>query len=73
VLLDQDGPLQRALAELALRVVVGVLGRGGAALLLDADEHLAEQEALEILPRLAVPAHAHRPVQAQLAEPARAR
>ena len=68
VLLDQDGPFQRAPRELARRIAIRVLG-DCAFLLFDANQHFREQEALQFLPRLAVSADADRAVQAQFSEP----
>jgi len=50
VLLDEDGALQGAARRLAGPADVFPLSRACVLLLLDADEHLGEQEALELLP-----------------------
>ena len=62
VLLDQDGALQSTAGGLSLRSLRPVLiplWRCGAFLLLDADEHLGEEVALEFLPGLSILAHAN--------------
>lgn len=67
VLLDEDGALEGAFC-LGERGGGVPLGRRRRLLLLDADEHLGEEVALELLPRLAVLADADVAVEAQLAE-----
>ena len=57
--LDQDGSSEGTFCELALGVSVGV-DRHRASLLFDANEHLGEQEALELLPRSSVAADSQR-------------
>lgn len=58
VLLDQNRSLKRASGKFALGIAVGILWRG-ALFLLDANEHLGEEEALELLPGLPVFAHSN--------------
>ena len=64
MLLDQDGSFKRAPGEFALGISICILWRR-ALLLLHADQHFCEEEALELLPRLAVFADSHSPVKAQ--------
>ena len=64
VLLDQYGSLERAPRELALRIPICILWRS-ALLLFHTDQHFSEEEALELLPRLAVFADFHSPVKSQ--------
>lgn len=63
MLLDQDGALERAPGQLAFGIPVGILWCR-AFLGFDADEHLGEEEALQLLPGSAVFAHADGTVEA---------
>ena len=62
VLLDQNRSFKRASGEFALGISICILWRR-ALLLLHADEHFREEEALELLPRLAVFADSHSAVE----------
>ena len=70
MLLDQNRAFEGAAGgTTSLAVLVVLIGIAIDLLLLDADEHLAKEEALELLPRLAVFAHTQHPVQTELAKP----
>lgn len=64
VLLDQNRSFKCASGEFALGISICILWRR-ALLLLHADEHFREEEALELLPRLPVFADSHSAVEPQ--------
>ena len=64
MLLDQDGPFKRAPGEFALRIPICILW-WRALFLFHADQHFREEEALELLPRLAVFTDSHSAVEPQ--------
>lgn len=59
--LNQNRSFERAPSEFALGVALGILWRS-ASLLLDANKHLGEEEALQFLPRLPVLANSNRAI-----------
>lgn len=67
MLLDQDGPLERTLGELALLLLVGPLWCC-TSLLLDTDEHVGKEEAFQLLPRLAISAHTNGAMKSKFAK-----
>ena len=71
MLLNEDGTFEGATGRLLRQPVLVPLSRLlGNLLLLNADEHLGEQEAPKLLPGHLVLAHPKSSVQSQLAEPA---